>query len=94
MEEGQHFGVCCYRYRAITCERCKLCRPDYGCPLFKSAVELVTFYRLIPPSMLDAPLPLNFWSNLWCTIEPSAAAKSESPIKLLADTLGFLHSIE
>lgn len=89
--EPQYIGVCCYRYRAITYDRCDLCSPDYGCPLFKSPVELVTFYRLIPPSMLGAPLPLNLWPNLWRAIEPNSPARGESPVQLLVAALGLTH---
>jgi hypothetical protein len=93
MREPQYVGVCCYRYRAITYNRCTDCKPEYGCPLFKSPAELVVFYRLIPPSMLGAPLPLNLWPNLWRTIEPSTPARGESPVQLLAAALGLANPV-
>jgi hypothetical protein len=89
MREPQYFGVCCYRYRAVAYNRCTDCKPEYGCPLFESPAELKVFYRLIPPSMLGAPLPLNLWPNLWRTIEPSTRATGESPVQLLAGVLGL-----
>ncbi len=52
------------------------------------------FHDLIPPSMLDSPLPLNLWPNMWKVIEPEVAAQvavmSDSPLHLFASALGIV----
>lgn len=53
------------------------------------------FNELIPPSMLDEPLPLNLWPNLWRTIEPEVQAGGAGelrPVRLLVEALGLNHA--
>jgi hypothetical protein len=87
MGEAQYIGVCCYRYRAVTYDRCERCQLEFKCPLFRSLPELETFNKLIPRSMQGAPLPLNLWPSLWKSIDPQTPAKSVSPVILLVEAL-------
>lgn len=83
-------AICCYRFRAVAFNRCEECKPAYGCLTFGSIEELAHFDRLIPPSMVGAPLPLNLWPNLWKAIDPEAPGKGKrrvSPVEVLARAL-------
>jgi hypothetical protein len=90
MRDPPYFGVCCFKYRAITYDKCNHCRREYECAVFRSLSELVAFNKLIPPSMLREPLPLNLWPNLWNRIGPQTPVKCESPVQLLASALGLV----
>ena len=90
MTETRCVAVCCYKSRAITSERCAHCQPDFGCLGFGSSAELAHFTRLIPPSMLGAPLPLNLWPKFWKAIEPDAEpilASDPTPARLFVAAL-------
>jgi hypothetical protein len=83
-------AVCCYKTRAVESKPCDRCKLHYGCLSFRSATELAQFNRLIPPSMIGSPLPLNVWPNLWKVIAPDTdATTGESPVQLLAAALGL-----
>jgi hypothetical protein len=92
MSESQWVAICCYRNRDIAWSRCTGCRPEYGCPGFRSSAEILHFNELIPASMLGEPLPLNLWPRLWKAIEPAAetrCAADPTPVKLLVEALGL-----
>jgi hypothetical protein len=87
-------AVCCYKNRSVRLARCAHCNEEYGCPRFGSSAELLRFQDLIPPSMLNSPLPLNLWPKMWQAIEPEAAAQlpelGDSPLRRLASALGIV----
>ena len=92
MSESRWVAICCYRNRDITWNRCAGCRPEYGCPGFRSSAEILHFNELIPASMLGEPLPLNLWPKLWKAIEPNAEARipaDPTPVRLLVEALGL-----
>lgn len=91
MTESRCAAMCCYRRRAIVSNRCADCRPDYECLGFTSSTELACFGKLIPPSMLGSPLPLNLWPKFWKVIEPDAEVtlpEDPTPVRLLVVALG------
>lgn len=91
-------GICCYSSRALAFRRCAHCKPEFGCPTFKTMAEVIRFNALIPATMLDSPLPLDLWPTMCRDVMPQAtlqttarpiSASEESPLRLLAATLGL-----
>ena len=93
MAHAEGIAICCYKFRAVAFRRCEHCVPAFGCLTFGSTEELSYFNRLIPPSMVGSPLPLNLWPNLWKAVDPESpgkpATRRVSPVEVLVWALGL-----
>jgi hypothetical protein len=91
--EAKFVAICCHRNRAVAVNRCEHCDPALGCLTFGSVEELAHFNRLIPPSMVGSPLPLNLWPKVWKAVDPESLTKPVmrwvSPVEVLVWSLGI-----